>query len=48
MICTCHHDLQIETNINTQKIYWELQNIMRLANCRNLKEITRDKLIIRK
>jgi len=32
----------------TQKIYWELQNIMRLANCRNLKEISRDKLIIRK
>ncbi len=35
-------------SIYTQKIYWELQNIMRLANCRNLKEITRDKLIIRK
>lgn len=30
----------------TQKIYWELQNIMRLANCQNLKEITRDKLIM--
>ena len=31
--------------IYTQKIYWELQNIMRLANCRTLKDITRDKLI---
>ena len=29
----------------TQKLYWELKNIMRLANCRNLKEITADKLI---
>ena len=34
--------------IYTQKIFWELQNIMRLANCKNLKDITRDKLIIRK
>jgi 4-hydroxymandelate oxidase len=33
--------------IYTRKIFCELQNIMRLANCRNLKEITRDKLIIR-
>lgn len=30
--------------VYTQKIYWELQNIMRLANCRNLKDITRDKI----
>jgi isopentenyl diphosphate isomerase/L-lactate dehydrogenase-like FMN-dependent dehydrogenase len=35
-------------NIYTQKIFWELQNIMRLANCRNLKDITRDKVIVRK
>ena len=34
--------------IYTQKIFWELQNIMRLANCKSLKDITRDKLIIRK
>jgi len=34
--------------IYTQKIYWELQNIMRLANCMSLKDITRDKLIIRR
>jgi 4-hydroxymandelate oxidase len=34
--------------IYTRKIFCELQNIMRLANCRSLKEITRDKLIIRK
>jgi len=33
-------------NIYTQKIYCELQNIMRLANCRSLKDITRDKLVI--
>jgi len=33
-------------NIYTQKIYCELQNIMRLTNCRNLKEITSDKLIL--
>ncbi len=32
----------------THKIFWELQNIMRLANCQNLKDITRDKLIVRK
>ncbi len=31
--------------IYTQKIYWELQNIMRLANCRTLKDITMDKLV---
>jgi isopentenyl diphosphate isomerase/L-lactate dehydrogenase-like FMN-dependent dehydrogenase len=31
----------------THKIYWELQNIMRLANSRNLKEITADKVIVR-
>ena len=35
-------------NIYTQKIYWELINIMRLTDCRTLKDITRDKLIIRK
>lgn len=34
--------------IYTQKIYWELLNIMRLANCKTLKDITRDKLIILK
>lgn len=33
--------------IYTQKIYWEVMNIMRLANCKSLKDITRDKLIIR-
>lgn len=33
-------------NIYTQKIYHELMNIMRLANCRNLSEITADKLIL--
>lgn len=32
--------------IYTQKIYTELQNIMRLTNCANLKEITADKLIL--
>lgn len=32
--------------IYTHKIYWELQNIMRLANCSSLKEITRDKIVI--
>ena len=37
--------LGIVENIYTQKIYWELQNIMRLANCRTLKDITIDKLI---
>jgi len=30
--------------IYTQKIYWELQNIMMLTNCRSLKDITRDKI----
>lgn len=34
--------------IYTQKIYWELKNIMRLANCANLQEISRDKVIVRK
>lgn len=33
--------------IYTQKIYWELQNIMRLANCETLADITRDKVIVR-
>ena len=33
-------------SIYTEKIYWELQNIMRLANCRTLKDITRDKLVL--
>ena len=33
-------------NIYTQKIYHELMNIMRLANCRDLSEITADKLIL--
>jgi isopentenyl diphosphate isomerase/L-lactate dehydrogenase-like FMN-dependent dehydrogenase len=32
----------------TQKIYWELKNIMRLANCRSLADITRDKVIVRR
>lgn len=32
--------------IYTRKIYRELQNIMRLANCRNLSEITYDKICI--
>lgn len=32
-------------NIYTQKIYWELQNIMRLTGCASLKDITRDKVI---
>lgn len=32
----------------TQKIYWELQNIMRLANCQSLADITRDKVIVRR
>lgn len=32
----------------TEKIRWELQNIMRLANCRNLKEITIEKIIIKR
>ncbi len=30
--------------IYTEKIYWELKNIMRLANCRTLSDITMDKL----
>jgi 4-hydroxymandelate oxidase len=34
--------------IYTKKIFWELQNIMRLANCKNLSEITRDKVIVLK
>lgn len=33
-------------NIYTQKIYYELQNIMRLTNCRTLADITADKLIL--
>ena len=32
-------------NIYTQKIYWELQNIMRLTGCRTLADITYDRLI---
>ena len=32
--------------IYTQKIYYELQNIMRLTNCRSLANITADKLIL--
>lgn len=35
-------------SIYTQKIYWELQNIMRLTDCRTLKDITADKLIRRR
>ena len=35
-------------NIYTQKIYWELQNIMRLANCASLQDITIDKLVVRR
>jgi 4-hydroxymandelate oxidase len=35
-------------SIYTQKIYWELQNIMRLTNCRNLRDITRDKIVVMK
>ena len=31
--------------IYTQKIYWELVNIMRLTDCRTLKDITRDKVL---
>lgn len=34
--------------VYTHKIYWELKNIMRLANCESLADITRDKLIIRR
>lgn len=34
--------------IYTQKIYWELQNIMRLANCASLADITREKVIVRR
>ncbi len=33
-------------NIYTQKIYYELQNIMRLTDCRTLADITADKLIL--
>jgi len=32
----------------TKKLHWELQNIMRLTDCRNLKEITPDKVVILK
>lgn len=32
--------------IYTQKIYYELQNIMRLTNCESLADITADKLIL--
>ncbi len=31
-------------SIYTEKIYWELKNIMRLANCRTLSDITMDKV----
>jgi hypothetical protein len=31
--------------IYTQKIYWELVNIMRLTDCHTLKDITRDKVL---
>lgn len=34
--------------IYTQKIYWELGNIMRLTGCHNLAEITEDKLYYNK
>ena len=34
--------------VYTHKIFWELQNIMRLANCKNLNDITRDRVIIQK
>ncbi len=32
MICKCHHDLQIETNINTQKIYGISRMVSNLMN----------------
>ncbi len=32
MICKCHHDLQIETNINTQKIYGTSRLVSNLMN----------------
>ena len=32
MICKCHHDLQIETNINTQKIYGIGRMVSNLMN----------------
>lgn len=32
--------------IYTQKIYWELVNIMRLTDCRTLQDITRDKIVV--
>ena len=32
--------------IYTRKILWELQNIMRQTDCRTLKDITRDKIVI--
>ena len=31
--------------IYTQKIYWELVNIMRLTDCHTLKDSTRDKVL---
>lgn len=31
--------------VYTHKIYWELKNIMRLTDCRSLKDITIDKLV---
>lgn len=34
-------------SIYTHKIYGELQNIMRLANCRSLKDITRDMIVVK-
>jgi isopentenyl diphosphate isomerase/L-lactate dehydrogenase-like FMN-dependent dehydrogenase len=33
--------------VYTHKIFWELKNIMRLANCRSLADITRDKVIVK-
>jgi 4-hydroxymandelate oxidase len=39
---------QVGAATYTQKIFWELQNIMRLANCESLKDITREKVIIRR
>lgn len=36
---------QYGARIYTQKIYWELVNIMRLADCKSLKDITRDKVV---
>ena len=32
MICKCHHNLQIETNINTQKIYGISRMVSNLMN----------------